>query len=213
MPPEKNSFGCQPTQYNQAAPDVAQPLSQREQRQKIGDEQNLARDAEEQLWLNLPPHRHGWPGRRSLQCAASHTLPRRHGRPRMEKQLMAGASPPATEALIESALPPPASQRCPKRSKVTARPGGRPALRQSADEDTPSSREPKSSASLLPSLPQTARGGSKRDEKGHRRPDLIEGAGLEDARRRMPTASSGTGQRSGSERSPGPLTACSQAPT
>jgi hypothetical protein len=53
------------------------------------------------------------------------------------------ASPPATEALIESALPLPAHQPSPRRSKVTARPGGRPALRQSTDEDTLSRRGPK----------------------------------------------------------------------
>jgi hypothetical protein len=75
--------------------------------------------------------------------AAVHTLPHRLGRPRVEEQLKTKAPQPAAKALIEGALPPPAGPRAPKRSKATARPGGRPALRRSTDGDTSSRGETK----------------------------------------------------------------------
>jgi hypothetical protein len=122
------------------------------------------------------------------------------------------APPPATKVLIESALPLPARQPSPRRSKVTARPEGRSALRQAPMRTRSAAENQNRRCSLLPSLPQPARGGRQRDERGHRRPDLIRGVGLEDARRRGPTASSRTSRRSVSAHSSSPLTACRQAP-
>jgi hypothetical protein len=125
------------------------------------DRKRLARDAERAAATPPPPlpPRSARKEKLSLRrCSLSPSSPRP-----VEKGEAAedGASPPATEALIQSALPLPASRPSLRRSKVTARPEGRSVLRQSADEDTLSSREPK--PLVLPS-PLAATAGQRREQ-------------------------------------------------
>jgi hypothetical protein len=139
------------------------------------DRKRLARDAERAA-ATPPPPSPPRPARKEKlslrRCSHSSPSPRSAEKGEAAED---GASPPAAEALIESALPLPASRPSPRRSKVTARPEGRSALRQAPMRTRSAAENQNRRCSLLPSLPQPARGGSKHDERVTAAQILLEG--------------------------------------